>query len=644
MKPVLSTEDLQGIDRQIEREMKKVTERSYANLEAQVRAEYDLGYSFIKPKWDEWFLRLKLYNNQRRDKSAVGDPLMFTVLMTVLASLYSDQLTAAFAPRERGDEEVAENLDGMAEFDHEDMGKDILDYEWDWDAAFFGQGLCLMMEFDRQRKVPLPQILDPMTVMRDPRAQSVNGGQGRKGSRFFMWESRMTKNDMKLMPHTYFNLDRLKKGGENDIRSVVDRNHEERTGAQNLESVSRLEGGLSAESYEYRVLNTFTIYKNKRVLASLTNDRTNVIRYQEFPTREIPVIGRHIYPMAHDWDGVSVSDLTEDKQRHRSSVQNQSLKGIKASLYPMYAFNSNKIKSKKDLDFGFNKHVPVDGDTTGAITPIERSPVRQEANWILDVLDTAAQRSNATPDIQQGNVENQKRTLGELQLVSAKVDTRYSLTAKIFGWSEKRFWKSWYSLYKTHFKEGIEEKMVRINGTQSYQWRPLTRENIIAKTDPDIIVESKAVSEARKLQMLQATNGYMAAVLQDPTANKRAALRFQGKLTGLKSDEVMLFLPASVDEMAAEEENKILNDNKPVNVDSMDNHMEHLEIHRKAIDTPALRSHIAAHRKAMKVLKVRPDLAPPPPMATAPTENPFSGMADNALPSAQTTRSLPVAQ
>jgi len=43
----------------------------------------------------------------------------------------------------------------------------------------------------------------------------------------------------------------------------------------------------------------------------------------------------------------------------------------------------------------------------------------------------ASQKATATPDIQQGANSEEKRTATELNLQSAKVDTRYSLSAKI---------------------------------------------------------------------------------------------------------------------------------------------------------------------------------------------------------------------
>ena len=114
-----------ALDPELKTALDKHDKTDYASLIRQVEAEYQLSWWYMKPKLDEWALRLKLYNNQKRDKEAVGDPLLFTIHQTLLASLYSDRLGVEFLGRESGDEETAENLNGLAEFDYEEMEKDI---------------------------------------------------------------------------------------------------------------------------------------------------------------------------------------------------------------------------------------------------------------------------------------------------------------------------------------------------------------------------------------------------------------------------------------------------------------------------------------------------------------------------------------
>jgi hypothetical protein len=603
--------------------------RDFKDLIDQIQSEYKTAWDFMKPKLDEWALRLKLYNNQKRDKKAVGDPLMFTVHQTVLASLYSDRLTQEFAPREEGDEDIADNLTALATFDYDDMEKDVVDYEWDWDASFFGRGLCLLMEFDRKSMCPVPQVIDMMTWLRDPHAKSVNGDKkGRGAMRFGGHEIRSTKRDMRSAG-IYFNIDKIDDDKE-DINSVIDRNRQLRAEAQGLGDATRK--ALVGENKDYRLLEWFTWYKGKKVLVTLANNRSVVVRFTVLEDGPWPIMDRTIYPMSKDWDGVSIPDLTEDKQRARSIMQNLGIRSAEAGLHPMYLYNTTKIKNKADLNFEFNKFVGVDGDVSGAAVPLQVPGVKQEVKWIMDILDAAAQRATATPEIQQGVQSDQKRTAYEMSLVSSKVDTRYSLSAKIFGWSEKRFWKQWYRLYKSHFDEKIDKKMIRVAGAMGSQWRTLKHADIIAKTDPDVEVESQVISESKRLQKLQMFRAYVKDVMsvQGTDANMRFALKRIGKLSGLMKDEIDRMLPPTVDELDAEDENERLSNGQAVEVEPTDDDMIHVEMHNKAADTPEKYAHIKAHRKNMLLKKVRPEMFPQlqAKMAAAQGEDPMKALAE----------------
>lgn len=582
-------------------------EKDYADLIQQVEAEYQLAWLYMKPKHDEWALRLKLYNNQKRDKTAVGDPLLFTVLQTVLASLYNDRLAVDFLGRDEGDEETAENLNGLAEFDFDEMEMDEVNYAWDWDAAFFGRGLLLNYEFDRKLKHPMPEVIDPMVWLRDPRATSVNGdSKGRGAMKFGGREIRLSKADMKSAG-IYFNYNDLKPDN-GDLRSLIDANVQARTAAQGLDDVSKW-SKLVGENADYRCLEWFTHYKGKKVIVTLNSTHSKVVRFTEIERDYFPIVDRTIYPMAHDWDGVSIPDLVEDKQRARAAVQNLGLEGIKLGLNPTYLYDTNKIKNRAHLNTEFNKHIPVDGNPTGAIQQVQRQTVKQEVNWILEVLDAGAQKATATPDIQQGVQSDTKRTATELNLQSAKVDTRYSLSAKIFGWSEKKFWKQWYHLYKDHFEKDIDEKVIRLQGAMGAKWRTLTRENIVANNDPDIRIESKTVSEAIKLNDLQKYRLFLKDILAtDPqNANVRFALEKVGRLSGFTKEEVNMVLPPTIDELNAETENEKLNKGQLVMVQVQDDDFVHMEMHNKAKDSPTKYAHIEAHKTAMMLKRQKPE-------------------------------------
>lgn len=606
------------IDSDLDKELKKLAKKPFINLTAQIETEYQLSLWYMKPKFDEWVRRLKLYNNQKRDKTAVGDPLLFTTHQTVLASLYDDRLNVSFEAREVGDEEVEENLNRLAVFDYSKMEKDIIDYEWDWDTLFFGRGLLLFQEFDRDLKIPIPEIIDPFTFLRDPRARSVNGDvRGRNAARFLGREMRMTRTEINRAGR-FFNLDKLGKA-TNDFQSMIEDNIQARKDAQGFSNSKFQKDQLRGENQEFRLLEWYTYWRGKRVRVTLANERRTVIGMEEFKQGEwrIPIIDRAIYPMSHDWDGVSLPDIVEDKQRARALLQNLGLKSEKVKLNPTYVFNSNKIKNKNELNTGFNKYIPVDGDVSGAIESVNKQSISQSASFILEILETAAQRATATPDTKQGIDGKVSETATKTAELSRGSDVRFSLSQKIFGWSERRFWQQYYKLYKEHFAAQIDEKVLRINGALAPRWRVLSRENIIASIDPDVKIESALISETKRFNELQAYNNFLSLALSFPTSNKLFTIRKFGRLNGLSKEDIDQIIPLTADEIQAEEENIEMEENKLVKVNPIDDDIIHMEIHNKMVDKPAKYAHLKAHKRAIVFKQRNPEAIPQTPNSQA---------------------------
>ena len=608
------------LDLGIQKELDKIESKKYSSLEAQVKAEYNMAWEHQKPKKDESLLRLKLYNNQKRDKDKVGDTTLFTIHQTILASLYQDRLNVTFGAREEGDEEVADNLNSMAKFDYQDMGKDELDYDWIWDAAFFGRGLVGLEEYIREPEnnifLPVPQVYDPVTFLRDPRAVSINGDRlGYNSCRFYGREIKMTKDDMMGNPNFFDDLDftQIKYGaGTKALLEDAALARAEAQGNQYRKHASEQDLGSNAE-YDITAWNTHWKVDGevKKVRVWLANNREKVVGFKELKHDVWPVLDRPLYPSSHDWDGTSIPDLTEDKQRARAVIQNLGLEAMKGSIYPMYIYDSNLIKNRNDLNFEMNKFIPVAARPSEAIAPLNKAQTDLGLlDFIYTTLDVSAQKATATPEIQQGQLSQVDRTLGEINLVASKVDTRYSLTAKIFGWSEKRFWRQWYQLYKDNFEGKIDKKILRLVGAFGAKWRPLKRENIIARIDPDVEIESQVLSRAKELEDRTLLTEYFALALAEPTANRRWGLKKLAKLNGLEKDEVERLFPPTIDERIAEDENDELSDDNFLPIKTEDDHNVHLEIHAKAADTEETYAHIEAHKDALTLKKTNPELFP----------------------------------
>jgi len=605
----------------------------YPGLVEQIKEEYDQAWKHQHPKKKVWEARLKLYNNQKRDPKAVGDVTLFTTMQTVLASLYDDRLMVTADGREEGDDEQAENINVMAEFDYEEMEKDKVDYDWDFDACFFGRGILSMEEFIREpdelQFYPLPEVIDPIIFLRDPDAKSINGRKdSRKGAaRFMGYPVKMTRTDILSNEHIFADKKNQTFKFGSPMFSVLQDAIDARNEAQGRGTTKQFdnESKLGANS-QHEVLVWYTFYQPvdengkptdespKRVKCWLANERTELIGVQELKENYWKLIDRPLYPTSHDWDGVSIPDLVEDKQRARAVVSNLALKAMKADVYPMYIYDTSRINNKKDLRFGFNKFIGMDtkGENVNtAIAPMNKAnPNMNLISFIYQTLDIASQKATATPDIQQGIQSQNARPLGETNLLKVSVDTRYSLSAKVFGWSEKTFWQFWYKSYYDYFEDDIDEKVVRLQGAFGAKWRVLSKKDFITHISPDFTIESKALNRAKQLEERQSLTGYFQLVLADPTANRRYAVKRLGKLFGMKKDEMDRLLPPTIDERQAEEENDKLNEDEFVGVLREDDHNVHLEIHSKARDTNATKAHIETHKKALMIKKIKPDLFP----------------------------------
>lgn len=595
--------------------------------QAELAKQIGTEFKYCKQnQWDEiqeHLTRLKLYNNQKRQKNKVGDPLLFTVHQTVLASLYADSLQITWKGREEGDNPTAANLNNLAMYDFDVMDKDIVDYEWDWDAAFFGRGLLEFTHFDRETLTPIPEVIDPTTFLRDPRAASIRGNKlGKRSIRFAGQMIGMTMWEMENQG-SFINLNKLKSNKKDDkllgdvgtidpdFNSLLSRSMQERAEAQGSNSSTLIQEEDLGANRQYELVKWYTYFDGKRCVAYLDLNTMAIVRYHIINTPYFPLFDRPLYPMSHSWRGTSIADITEDKQRLRSILLNVGADAAKAATYTRYFYDKNKIKNRADLDFAPNKHIAVDGAPENAVVPGQQASVNSVlVDYILQSLDAAAQKATATPEIQQGAMSDQERTLGELQLIASKSSTRYALTAKVFGWSEKRYWQHWYWMYKHYMEDTIDEKSIRIGGAWGDTFRKLTKENIINEEDPDVQVVSKAVSEAQKLRDQVRFEKFVGIVLQDPTANKRYALKKLADLYNLKPDEISRLLPFNTDELVALEENDQISNNIFVPVEANQNHILHLDILTMAAETPAKRAHAKAHRSALMMMRENPSLFP----------------------------------
>ena len=581
----------------------------YSAIQTQVYMEYNLNWNYMRPKIQNWLMRLRLYNNQRRDQEKVGEPLIYETHQTVMSILYGDRLQVEFGGRVEGDRDQSDNLNIVAENDYDEMEKDKLDYEWDWDAGFFGAGFVLMNDFDTVSKTPVPTVIDPTTFIPNPGCRWINGNRAGEGALLYggyevrLTESMMRKNPRsKSNPYGYFNLDKLIK--TNDLFSLSGEAARLRREAQGFNDIYTFENSIS-ENYEYSILRWFTHIPDpetgisRKYIVELANNRMLPVRIIPLDRDYWPLIERKFSPIAHDLYGVSIPDLVEDKQRFKAKMLNTAGDTAMADVNGMYLFHEDRFHKTQDFNFRFGKWIPVKGPGPlgDAAQPLQTRTVTPTVQYVLQYLDQSAKQAVAAPNLQQGAPSNNPR-LGQDNMQMQGVAGRHSLTAKVFGWSEKEFWRHWYFIYDEYFYDELGEKISTLQGAFGIKWRPIKRADIITGNTlgPTIKVSSKANSDQAKQNEFLRLQGYVQSLVVDPTVNvdKTYVYRKLGRLI-MPKQEVERVIPLSADEYQALEENKKLNEKEMPRVTIEQNHEVHLRIHADADDNPVTRRHIQIH-------------------------------------------------
>jgi len=609
--------------------------------EAKFLKQVEAEYTFATRGLDEWIdknvKRLKLYNNQKRDDKLVGEPMLFTHMNTWLSSLYEDEFDKVWTPREEGDIRTAENLTNVAEYDSELMGKAELDYSADWDALFFSYSVIDMLEFDKDKKCPAPSIIDPLGFYYDTLSSSIDGNSVHKGGmRFLGWSMYMSEREVNDSP--FMDAGALEKLNSKDKNSNTKK---EEVRELRMEAIggnkAQFDSTDMGDNNIFEILQWRTWYKGKKVVVLLTSDRENILGAKILPVDEEGkpiswwVSAKRFNPQPNQFKGMSLPDLLEDKQRKKATVINDLINLSKISTYGSHVYNKQQIKNTADLKWGYDKWIASDGDARSAIAPVYKDNGNFALiNNILSYLDNSAQTASATPSLQQGVLSAEQRTLGELEMVSQSSKTRYSLALKTFAIGDVDFWSLYYASLKVNLGEGLGAKVVRISGSQN-SFRKLNRDEIICKTDPDIKIISKSLSEATKLREFAQYMKVFEVIMLDPEADKRASEKRGLYLSGASQDVIDEILPPTSDEVIAREQNEMIAAGEKPQFLENDNHRVHIRIHKEAVENKMKQFHIMLHVTALKAQQINPALTPAPEVGmeagqTAPAMPNSSGM------------------
>lgn len=96
---------------------------------------------------------------------------------------------------------------------------------------------------------------------------------------------------------------------------------------------------LVGENAEYKFIIWYT--KHKGSWYRFYTDPKITVIFRALKLKRLPLVDFFINADPTKFDGMSVPDLIEDKQRHRAAVLNASLRQVKKSQNPSYLFDVN---------------------------------------------------------------------------------------------------------------------------------------------------------------------------------------------------------------------------------------------------------------------------------------------------------------
>ncbi len=599
----------------------------------QFQVEYRLGYDYMAPKRIENLTRYRLYSNQKKDKELVSDTLGFTIFNTVHSKLYDDQLSVTFSPSHPDDTDKVDGLNPVAKYDYYKMGKDQFDFDWDWYACFWGSGFLDVSEYDSKKKLMRPSVVNNAVLVLDPDGTLVNGDQRGFGAfRFWGREIAKTKNQMKLSG--YQNYQSLTPSFDFSSLAYIDKQY--RRTAQDLTTPAQ---PVDYENDYIPVLEWWTHVNGEKWMFVCDLNFQHILKAKKWSFDQWPLIQRKLFPIPNDPLGVSVFDLIEDKQRARSILTNLGLAMAKADLYPMYVYDRSVISPTSDLSFNFNKWIPADGNPREGVIPLQKPVAGQIVSYIMDLLDQASQKATAASSMQQGVINDKPRSANEVVRVFNQSEDRISTTAKVFGWSEREFWRWWLKNNSTYLTS-LHKKFVRIDGPFGTKFEVYSGDDFQFQDDPDIFIESKVLSDAKNQDAKNDAVAFSNLIAQDQSVNRRYWNKRTAKLFGLTSDEVDRLYPPTPDELTARQENISLDKNKLVKIDINDDHVAHLLIHANADDTNAAIVHIEAHKAAImmqrKLMAANPQTPANPGNMPMNVQNQPNLFGQGSAPAAQT--------
>lgn len=575
-----------------------------------IYSKYMESFYFLQARKHRQAKQLVLLNNLQRGDENIASTLILTLFNRTLAKLYDDKMQIRFVPSEEMDNKQLSSLDILAQNDHREMNMPEKDYDWCWDALFFGRGYIETLRFDPKRKIMQPSVINPLVFGYDPYFENVQDWRY-----YWKWISKSSLEINQLIEagvlKNITKAEDLPSGMENYLweYKIIRERAKEAT-------------PVTKDSYKgdiHQILEFFGYNsKGKKCVRWVDRNFAKVIYERELDLRDgssivlptgeekgkgsqWPLVIKEAFREPHSSINFSVADLLEDKHRARSVLLNLAFLAAKDRANPIYQYNPDLVKDVTQLySRQVYQHIPV-MDIERAIAPLNKDTALDPTlQAFLNVLNQEA--ADPIGSGEAGTTQKKGNQTATEEAIDQQLDDlANSLESKIMKFGASEFWSHWYQRYLRYTKAG-DEKIATVVGVKGVTFEKIHLEAIRTKYPPKALVFSAKEAEYKELverrDFMQILPLLTNSLSPDGMRNFQKYV-FLPKFQSLDPQTIDILVPDTIDEIDAEQENERIANNEMPEVEVSDNHEQHIAVHYQAKNSWAKWVHIKWHEELL---------------------------------------------
>lgn len=577
-----------------------------------IQDKYLESFNFLQSWKKRKVSQLVLLNNLQRGDQNIASTLLLTLFDRVVSSLYDDKLQVKFIPSQGILQEQLNSFNILAQSDYLEMGKPKLDYDWCWDALFFGRGYEETLKFNKKRKIMEPHVINPLVFGYDPYFEDVQDWRY-----YWKWVTKSRYEIQRLIDNG--TIDGITK--PEDIPSGVDEflwNYKSLRD-QAKKAIEPPPNSLGTDVYqilEYYGYNEqgekCWYWIDKSFSKKLCSDKLDLedLDYSDQEKRgsKWPIVVKEAFREPHSSINFGIPDIIEDKHRAKSVLLNLAFIAAKDRANPLYLYNTDKVTDVTQLfSRQINQHIPVT-DTENAVVPLNtEDPMSAGLIQFISMITAEANDPVGTGIVGQPMSAKGDKTATHDAIQQQLNDMAQSLLSKIMQFGESEFWSHWFHRYAKHGPE-IKEKMANIVGVKGITSHIIDMKDFNTDFPPGVMVYSAKEAEYKNLVKRRDFMQLYPELAQtlDPDGMRNFNKHIFFPLFLEDPSLIDILLPKTIDEIKAETENEQLaNDEMPQALPT-DNHTTHIYTHAMVQPkTWATWFHLADHEKLLAEQKAQ---------------------------------------